>query len=61
MLAGFILGVLFLNILSLVIFILTGEDEMTTIKVSCGLMWYLALGFCFIVRYIKHKQYKKIK
>ena len=56
LLLGFALGILCINIITLVVFILTGEEEKITVQVACGIVWYIALGFCFIVRAIKERK-----
>lgn len=49
----FIFGILVWNLLTLLVFIGSGEDEMLTVKVGCGLLFYLALGFCWVIRKVK--------
>lgn len=49
----FIFGILVWNLLTLLVFIGSREDELLTVKIGCGFFFYLALGFCWIVRKIK--------
>ena len=53
MLIGIVVGALLWNLITLITFIITGEDEEFTIKVGCGVFFYIALIFCWIVREIK--------
>ena len=53
MLIGIIVGILLWNLITLITFIVTGEYEDVTIKVGCGVFFYLALGFCWVVREVK--------
>lgn len=49
----FIFGILVWNLLTLLVFIGSRKDEMFTVKVGCGLFFYLALSFCWVVREVK--------
>lgn len=53
MLIGLVAGVLLWNLITLITFIITGEDEECTTKVGCGVFFYLALAFCWVVRKVK--------
>ena len=59
MLIGIIVGILLWNLITLTTYIVSGEWDSLTVKVGCGVLFYIALAFCWVVRRVKRYTRKR--
>lgn len=60
MLIGIIVGILLWNLITLTTYIVSGEWDSLTVKVGCGVFFYVALAFCWVIRRVKGYIRKRI-